>query len=71
MAHLEFIWEQVPQYLNTEFKLSPARVQKFIYDHFEADQARLPGIFLSYGGEFGSTSKSFNALGIASIIAVC
>lgn len=51
-------------------KLSPARVQKLIQDHFEASLSQLPGISLSYGGEFESTSKSFNALGLAFIIAV-
>ncbi len=51
-------------------KLSPARVQKLIQTHFEENQAQLPGIFLSYGGEFESTSKSFNALGIAFVIAL-
>ena len=51
-------------------KLSPARVQKLIQVHFEESQARLPGVFLSYGGEFESTSKSFRALAIAFIIAI-
>jgi HAE1 family hydrophobic/amphiphilic exporter-1 len=51
-------------------KLSPAGVQVLVADHFNAIQSRFPGVALSYGGEFESTSKSYRSLTFAFFIAL-
>lgn len=52
-------------------KLSPARVQVLVNDYFEntvVDQ--FPGVSVSFGGEFESTSRSYTSLTFAFLIAI-
>ena len=51
-------------------KLSPASVQVLVADHFNAIKAKFPGVALSYGGEFESTTKSYRSLTFAFFIAL-
>ena len=50
--------------------LSAAVVQKRVQDHFSTISSRLPGVSISFGGEFESTTKSYISLAIAFSIAV-
>ncbi|MEW5737110.1 MAG: efflux RND transporter permease subunit [Thermodesulfobacteriota bacterium] len=51
-------------------KLSSARVRKLIEDYFNENRNRFPGVSLSYGGEFESTSRSYTSLSLAFLIAI-
>jgi HAE1 family hydrophobic/amphiphilic exporter-1 len=51
-------------------RLSPARVKVLVSQFFETIGPRMPGVSLSYGGEFESTSKSYRSLVFAFFIAV-
>jgi multidrug efflux pump subunit AcrB len=50
--------------------LSAARVQVLVNQFFAGDGSRFPGVALSYGGEFESTSKSYISLTFAFFIAL-
>ncbi len=51
-------------------KLSPARVQVLVSGRFGEIKAEIPGVSLSFGGEFESTSRSYTSLTFAFFIAV-
>lgn len=51
-------------------KLSPARVQFLVKKHFGTITEHFPGVSLSFGGEFESTSKSYTSLTFAFFIAL-
>ncbi len=51
-------------------KLSPAGVQKMVKNYYGQELARMPGVSLTFGGEFESTMKSYVSLGIAFGIAI-
>lgn len=51
-------------------KLSSARVRKLVSDFFTANRNRFPGVSLSYGGEFESTSRSYTSLTLAFFVAI-
>ncbi len=50
--------------------LSSAFVQNRVRAFFQENAARLPGVNVSFGGEFESTNKSYASLGIAFCIAI-
>lgn len=50
--------------------LSTPRVQRLLNDFFQAARAAFPGVTLSFGGEFESTSKSYTSLAFAFCIAL-
>jgi HAE1 family hydrophobic/amphiphilic exporter-1 len=51
-------------------QLSPARVQMLVNRRFATLAEQMPGVALSFGGEFESTSKSYTSLTFAFFIAV-
>lgn len=51
-------------------KLSPAQTQKKVQEYFRNNADALPGVTVSFGGEFESTNKSYASLGIAFLIAI-
>ena len=51
-------------------QLSPARVQYLVKRYFQAQDDKFPGISISFGGEFESTSKSYTSLTFAFFIAL-
>ena len=51
-------------------KISPARVQVLVNNHFKTIEDRYPGVALIYAGQFESTSKSYSSLSFAFFIAV-
>jgi HAE1 family hydrophobic/amphiphilic exporter-1 len=51
-------------------QLSPAVVQNLVQNFFQSQTTALPGVAISFGGEFESTSKSYISLLLAFIIAV-
>jgi HAE1 family hydrophobic/amphiphilic exporter-1 len=51
-------------------QLSPARVQVLVNNFFKREKEKLPGVSLSFGGEFESTSRSYTSLTFAFFIAV-
>ncbi|WP_200907124.1 efflux RND transporter permease subunit [Desulfatitalea tepidiphila] len=46
-------------------KLSPALVQNKVQAHYQQLRAQMPGVAVSFGGEFESTTKSYISLAIA------
>ena len=51
-------------------QLSPARVQYLVSRYFQQQSDNFPGVSVSFGGEFESTSKSYTSLTFAFFIAV-
>ena len=51
-------------------QLSPARVQYLVSRYFQRQADRYPGVSVSFGGEFESTSKSYKSLTFAFFIAL-
>ncbi|KPJ79123.1 MAG: acriflavin resistance protein [Deltaproteobacteria bacterium SG8_13] len=51
-------------------QLSPARVQYLVKSYYQGHSDMFPGISISFGGEFESTSKSYTSLTFAFFIAL-